>query len=69
MCFYNMFFQRAKLYTTSFMRVLLRARVPFLSNWGVEMLVLQLYDPNTHVAKEALSVITEACEDEVITMS
>ena len=47
------------------MRALLRARVPFMSNWGMEMLVMQLYDQSKAVAMEALSVISEACEDEV----
>ena len=57
--------EAARLYTASFMRVLLRARVPFLSNWGMEMLVMQLYDQSKPVAMEALSVISEACEEEV----
>lgn len=57
--------QSARLYTASFMRILLRARVPLLSSWGMEMLVLQLYDQSKAVAMEALSVISEACEDEV----
>ncbi len=47
------------------MRVLLRARAPFFSSWGVEMLVMQLYDQSRQVAMEALSVLSEACEEEV----
>ena len=47
------------------MRVLLRARMPFLTSWGMEMLVNQLYDQSKPVAMEALSVISEACEEEV----
>jgi rapamycin-insensitive companion of mTOR len=47
------------------MRVLLRAKVPYISNWGLEMLVMQLYDQSKVVAMEALSVISEACENEV----
>ena len=58
-------FQSARLYTANFMRVLLRARVAFFSSWGIEMLVMQLYDQSKAVAMEALSVISEACEDEV----
>ena len=53
------------MYTANFMRVLLRARVAFFSSWGIEMLVMQLYDQSKAVAMEALSVISEACEDEV----
>ena len=48
------------------MRVLLRAQVAFFSSWGIEMLVMQLYDQSKAVAMEALSVISEACEDEVV---
>ena len=57
--------ESARLYTASFMRVLLRARVRFLANWGMEMLVMQLYDQSKAVAMEALSVLSEACEEEV----
>ena len=53
------------MYTASYMRVLLRAKVPFLSNWGMELLVTQLYDQSKSVGMEALSVIDEACEEEV----
>ncbi len=48
------------------MRVLLRAGIPFLSSWGIEMLVMQLYDQSKPVAMEALSVLSEACEEEVL---
>jgi rapamycin-insensitive companion of mTOR len=47
------------------MRVLLRADVPFVSHWGMELLVTQLYDQSKVVALEALNVIDEACEEEV----
>jgi len=47
------------------LRVLLRARVPGFQQWGVELLVQQLYDESKAVASEALAVLSEACEDEV----
>ena len=47
------------------LRVLLRARVTGFAQWGVELLVLQLYDSSKLVHMEALSVLFEACEDEV----
>ena len=59
------FFQSARLYTASMLRILLRARIPLLENWAMEMLVNQLYDQSVAVAMEALSVISEACEEEV----
>ncbi|CAH1775574.1 unnamed protein product [Owenia fusiformis] len=56
--------ENARLYTASFLRVLLRANVPFLSSWGMELLVTQLYDQSKMVALEAISVLDEACENE-----
>ncbi|KXJ04316.1 Rapamycin-insensitive companion of mTOR, partial [Exaiptasia diaphana] len=47
------------------MRVLLRSKIAFFSNWGMEFLVTQLYDTNPRVANEAADVLDEACEDEV----
>ena len=57
--------QDMRLYATSHLRVLHRARVPFFQTWCMEMLVTQLYDPCVEVAEEALDVLDEACEDEV----
>ncbi|PIK56268.1 putative rapamycin-insensitive companion of mTOR [Apostichopus japonicus] len=54
-----------RLYTTSHMRVLLRAQVPYFQHWGVENLVCQLYDKDKQVSTEALAVLDEACEDEI----
>ena len=47
------------------LRVLLRTGTPFFGSWGIEMLVLQLYDKVKAVAMEALTVLSEACEEEV----
>ncbi|XP_019620520.1 PREDICTED: rapamycin-insensitive companion of mTOR-like [Branchiostoma belcheri] len=56
--------ESSRLYTTSFLRVLLRARVPFFNQWGVEFLVTQLYDKSKTVAMEAIDILDEACEEE-----
>ena len=48
------------------MRVLLRAHVSGFSKWGIQLLVSQLTDPSTVIATEALSVLSEATEDEVL---
>ena len=58
-------FQSGRLYSTKFMRVLLRAKVRLFSSWGIEMLVGQLYDQSRSVALTALSILDEACEDKV----
>ncbi|KAM6975890.1 rapamycin-insensitive companion of mTOR-like [Tautogolabrus adspersus] len=52
-----------RLYATKHLRVLLRAGVEFFSNWGIELLVTQLYDRNKTVSMEALDILDEACED------
>ena len=59
------YFQTGRLYSTKFMRVLLRAKVRSFSSWGIEMLVSQLYDQSRSVALTALSILDEACEDKV----
>ena len=57
--------QSGRLYSTKFMRVLLRAKVRSFSTWGIELLVGQLYDQSRSVALTALSILDEACEDHV----
>ena len=57
--------QSCRLYATRHLRVLLRANAEFFSNWGVELLVTQLYDRSQPVRLEALDVLDEACEDKV----
>ncbi|XP_069483265.1 rapamycin-insensitive companion of mTOR isoform X2 [Ambystoma mexicanum] len=52
-----------RLYATKHLRVLLRANVEFFSNWGIELLVTQLYDKSKSVSSEALEILDEACED------
>ncbi|XP_070563534.1 rapamycin-insensitive companion of mTOR-like isoform X2 [Ptychodera flava] len=56
--------ESVQLYATSHMRVLLRAKAPFFSSWGMELLVTQLYDKSREVAMEAIDIIDEACEVE-----
>ncbi|XP_077980982.1 rapamycin-insensitive companion of mTOR-like [Glandiceps talaboti] len=56
--------ESVRLYATCHMRVLLRAQAPFFNNWGMELLVTQLYDKSRAVAMEAIDIIDEACEVE-----
>ena len=55
----------ARLYATKFLRVLLRIKSQFFNNWGIEFLTNQLYDCDAEVVEAAISVLEEACEDEV----
>lgn len=47
------------------MRALLRLGVPFFSNWCMDLLITQLYDQSRNVSMRSLSVLNEACEDQV----
>ena len=47
------------------MIVFLLVNAPFFSNWGMEMLIGQLYDTDDTVREEAIDVLDEACEEEV----
>eukprot|EP01113_Clastostelium_recurvatum_P028085 TRINITY_DN3400_c0_g1_i6.p1 TRINITY_DN3400_c0_g1~~TRINITY_DN3400_c0_g1_i6.p1 ORF type:complete len:774 (+),score=142.03 TRINITY_DN3400_c0_g1_i6:4056-6377(+) len=48
---------------TRHMKVLLRAGVQQYNDWGVDLLVNQLNDPDPKVGLVALSVLDEACDD------
>lgn len=53
----------ARLYATSYMRILLRANMCGFISWGVNLLITQLYDPCQSVANEALEILAEACSN------
>ena len=48
------------------MRVFLRVNAPFFITWGMEMLIGQLYDLEPQIAEEAIDILDEACEEEVL---
>ena len=53
------------MYGANFLRVLLRIGLPYMSTWGMEMLVTKIGDKTKSVAMAALSILSEACENEV----
>lgn len=55
----------ARHYATKFLRVLVRAKFPGFSNWGIELLVNQLNDKNGAIALSALDILEEAIHDKV----
>lgn len=57
--------QAGRLYSTKMLRVLLRAKINDFHQWGIELLVGQLYDQNRSVAMTALAILDEACEIKV----
>ncbi|KAJ8305360.1 hypothetical protein KUTeg_015905 [Tegillarca granosa] len=56
--------ESSRLYCTNLLRVLLRIGVQGFSNWGMELLVGQLYDQSKPVAMAALNVMEESCDVE-----
>ena len=47
------------------MIVFLLVNAPFFSNWGMDMLIGQLYDTDDTVREEAIDILDEACKEEV----
>ncbi|XP_057305998.1 rapamycin-insensitive companion of mTOR-like isoform X2 [Hydractinia symbiolongicarpus] len=54
----------SRLYATKLLRVLLRVKSPYFSNWGIEFLTNQLYDQEAEVVETTIDILEEACEDE-----
>ncbi|KAH8035185.1 hypothetical protein HPB51_004426 [Rhipicephalus microplus] len=52
----------ARLYATKFLRVLLRLELLDFRKWVMELLVIQLCDPNRAVMLTAASILDEACD-------
>ena len=59
------YFQALRLYSTSLLRVVLRANPVAFGSWGLSLLTSQLYDSNQAVLLEATSILDEALEDRV----
>lgn len=55
----------ARHYATKFLRVLVRAKLPGFSKWGIELLVNQLDDKNRAIALSALDILEEAIHDKM----
>lgn len=53
----------SRLYATQHMLVLLRACLPNFDKWGIELLVMQLYDSSQSVSSVALNILLEAVEE------
>lgn len=54
-----------RLYSTQFMLVLLRSKIPNFEVWGLPMLIKQTKDTNRVVALAALEILDEASHDRV----
>ncbi|KAJ3298719.1 hypothetical protein HK104_010434, partial [Borealophlyctis nickersoniae] len=56
-------YKHVRLYATNHLRYLLRKGVEDFSDWGVQLLVTQLYDPAPEVCEKAITVLDLACND------
>lgn len=52
------------MFVAQFLRVLLRANLPFFAHWGIEMVYKQVHDAFPPVSREALATLQEACEED-----
>ncbi|CAL1528119.1 unnamed protein product, partial [Lymnaea stagnalis] len=53
-----------RLYATKMLRVLMRAGTPGFHQWGIELLVTQLYDQEKSIVMSAINILDEACDNE-----
>ncbi|CAG7716760.1 unnamed protein product [Allacma fusca] len=57
--------ESARMYATQFLRVLMRAKLPDFSKWGIEILVNQLVDRNKAISLTSLDILEEAIHDKM----
>jgi len=55
----------SRLYATKFLLVLIRAQSPDFETWGMELLVMQLYDASIQISLAASDILDEACDHQV----
>ena len=57
--------ESARMYSTQFLRVLVRAKLSDFSKWGIELLVNQLSDKSRAISLAAMDILEEAIHDKV----
>nr|XP_027198269.1 rapamycin-insensitive companion of mTOR-like isoform X2 [Dermatophagoides pteronyssinus] len=55
--------ETTRIYSTKFLRLLLRINVTDFAQWGIDLLINQLYDQSSVISLEALDILDEACAD------
>ncbi|KAJ3178983.1 hypothetical protein HDU87_003252 [Geranomyces variabilis] len=56
-------YKHVRLASTDHLRTLLEIGVPGFYEWGIQLLVTQLYDPSIEVCERAVRVLDRACND------
>ncbi|XP_065337651.1 rapamycin-insensitive companion of mTOR isoform X2 [Cloeon dipterum] len=54
--------ESSRIYATKFFLLLVRSHVADFELWGIELLVMQLYDSSTQVSLAASDILDEACD-------
>ena len=57
--------ESCRLYATRFLGVLIRSRTSNVAQWGISLLVSQLFDASQTVAWVALHILEDACDDKM----
>ncbi|OTF79800.1 rapamycin-insensitive companion of mTOR-like protein, partial [Euroglyphus maynei] len=57
--------ESSRIYSTKFLRLLLRINVQDFAQWGINLLINQLYDQSSVISLEALDILDEACTENV----
>ena len=57
--------ESCRLYATRFLGVLIRSRTSNVAQWGINLLVCQLFDPSKTIAWVALEILEDACDDKM----
>lgn len=55
----------SRLYATQFLLVLLRARLPTVEEWGIQLLMEQLQDKDRSIVLATLDILEETCHENV----
>ncbi|XP_075590816.1 LOW QUALITY PROTEIN: rapamycin-insensitive companion of Tor [Dermatophagoides farinae] len=55
--------ESSRIYSTKLLRLLLRMGVTDFAQWGIDLLINQLYDQSSVICLEALDILDEACTE------
>lgn len=56
-------YKHVRMFATNYVRYIMRSEVMGFSQWGISLLINQLYDPSLEVCERAVAVLDEACRD------
>ena len=57
--------ESCRLYATRFLGILIRSRTSYIAQWGINLLVCQLFDSSKAITWVALEILEDACDDKM----